>query len=128
MAQHIDLLFLPALLAKAVIRKNSTISATNFTAYSALQFARDEYIIKVLEAPVGIRDTVRTMAQAGAAGSIGQTQLFCTLTMFEALSPDQKVEFILAYRACATLATQGGREVVDVQSWDPLHIPPRQEP
>lgn len=119
-------IFFPILLAKAVLRRASIVSSSQMVADASKQFDRSAYVIKVLEAPAAIRETVRLTA--AQSNSLGQTQLVSVLTMFEALSDENKAAFILAYRGCATLAAQGLREVVRAQAWDQEHIPPRQEP
>lgn len=90
------------------------------------QFARNSYIIMVLEGPPGLRQTVKLMA--GASSSVGQKQLFTILILFDTLTPDLQLAFINAFKGCATLATQGSREIYRAHSWDPLQIPPRQDP
>lgn len=105
-------------------------SGSAFTMEADVQFDHSSYVLRVLEAPHSVRIQVRAKAVelAEANGSNCQKQLVCILTMFEALTAEQQGNFIYAYRACATLSTQGAREVVNSQTWDPLQIPPRQEP
>lgn len=116
----------PRLLAKALIKRAISVSASVAAAEATIQFNRDAYILKVLEARYQIRLTVRTMA--AESDEAGQKELVTILDLFEALSDENKAAYLVAYRACATLASQGPIDVVAHQSWDQGHIPPRQEP
>lgn len=101
-------------------------SATAFAASATLQYDRNAYVIKVLEAPAGLRETVRIMALE--SDSFGQQQLVAILTMFEALSDEDKAAFIVAFKGCATIAGQGPSVMISEHAWDPLNIPPYLEP
>lgn len=127
---HINLVWIPELLAKAVIRRSSTMSGSAFTEEASVAFDYSDYVIRVLEAPFSIRTQVKAKAVllAQTNPSSGLKQLVCILATFEALSPELRSAFILSYRGCATLMTQGGGVIASHQSWDQGHIPPRQEP
>lgn len=123
-------LFLPQLLTKAVIRRAAGMSAAAFTAEATAIFNHNEYVIRVLEAPIGVRIQVRDKAivLAEATDSESQKRLVCVLTMFEILPPAKQAEFIRAFKACATVVTQGEMAVVRDHTFDDDHIPPRSEP
>lgn len=114
------------LLAKALLRKGNTSSVSNFMAWASAQAEHSRYIIKVLEAPVDTRIAVRNAAIANIAtsGSEGQKQLVCILTLFEALSLEDKTAFLIAFKANATLAGQGPESVILNHVYQPGHVPP----
>lgn len=121
------IIFFNQLLAKSILKRTIMLSAAAATADATRQFRLSAYIIRVLEAPAGIRAQVKDLAES-ATDSIGQSQLVAHLTLFELLSPSERADYIEAYKGVATLASQGPIEVVRDNSWDDGHIPPRQEP
>lgn len=118
------------LLAKAVMKKGAHLSVAAAEAWSVGQFDRHAYIVRVLQASPEIRAQVRTAAIANVAvsNSRGQKELVCILTMFTKLSPADREEFIITYRACATLWGQGVRYEAFERAWQNSHIPPYQPP
>lgn len=115
------------LFGKALIKRATTssaaaamVSATRGRDYSA-------YVIRVLEAPVSIRVSVRNALMADH-GTPGKEQLLGILTVFETLSPGNKEAYIDAYKGCATLAGQGTLQVVRETGWQSGHVPPYLEP
>lgn len=126
MAQSQPIIFPSQLLAKTLIKIGATQSIVAAEGFALRQYNHSAYIIKVLEAPPGIRAQVKNAALTSE--SEGQKQLVAILTLFETLSHAKKAEYITAFKACATLAGQGTREVVRGSTWQSGHIPPYYQP
>lgn len=123
-----DLIFIPQLFAKALLRRARSVSATVATADATASYDRDSYIIRVLEAPIGIRVQVKDLATAASNSAVFQKHLLVILTLFETLSDEDKANYIVAFKGCATAAGQGSREIVRAHAWELDNIPPRLDP
>lgn len=128
MAQSPQLTFPQRLFAKALIKRARSMSSTAFLAEVELGYLRNEYIIKVLEAPASTRDSVRTWMEELEGDHPRLGVLRAALLQFEALPDNKKEQFIVSFKGYATALGQGSREVWRDNTWDDGHIPPRQEP
>lgn len=121
------IVFPAQLLAKATIRLGATNSAATTMNVITQVGARNAYIIRLLEeAPSSIQFAVKDVALA--SNSEGQKQLGCLLALFLMLSPEQKVNFIDAYKAASTIVGQGAIETYQNNSWQGGTLPPHYVP
>lgn len=118
--------FLNELLAKAVIRMGARYSFDTTEGCALQQYNWSAYVLRVLEAPHGVRAQVKDLA--ATSDSPGQKQLVAILTVFEILSPVKQAEYVTAFAACATLASQAVGAVAQDRTYQEGRIPPYQEP
>lgn len=118
--------FLNELLAKAIIRMGARYSFATTEAVALQQYNWSAYVLRVLEASHGVRAQVKDLA--ATSDSPGQKQLVAILTMFEILSPVKQAEYITAFAACATLASQATSGVARDRTYQEGRIPPYNEP
>lgn len=119
------------MLSRALVRIAATRSIAEATALAYSQIERNNYILRVLQAPISVRNVVRQVAGANVtvdSSNIGQTHLVCILTAFELMPPEQKAAFIEAFRATTSLAGQGLLVTSGHTVYDPIHVPPQNVP
>lgn len=96
--------FFSQLLAKAIIRfgRNQTVAQAygNATRLSA----RLRYIVRVLEAPRQYRAAVREVLEAD--GTDSKLQFAALIHFFELLSPNEKLNFLVAFKTAGTVGGQ----------------------
>lgn len=118
--------FIGQLLAKAIIKRASSMSIPAAIDDAARQHTRSAYILKVLQASSGTRAIVKNLARQ--SDSVGQKQLFCILTVFDFLDQGRKADFIVAFKASATLHTQATNQVSLGHAYQGGHVPPYYQP
>jgi len=126
MANLYPIVFPAQLLAKLVIRTARSYSVPTVMAIAEQQDEWLRYVIRVLEAPTDLQLDVFNLART--SNSIALKQLAAILRAFLMLTPTQKADYIVAFKAAATIAGQGMDATTQDTSWDPGHIPPYYEP
>lgn len=121
-----ELYLLRNLLIKLVIKTATESSVEASYDIAAANYDRSRYIIRLLKAPIGIQVSVKNNALE--SDSDWQHQLAAILTMFLALSAEDKARFINTFKRCSTLVGGCLTDIVVQRTYHSGYLPPYNEP